>query len=183
MTWAILVESVLLGAALAMDALAASVALGAAGRRDFRWVRIALTAGFFGFFQFMMPLVGYLATGFAESIVSNYGKYVAGVLLIGIGGKMFFDRDNAEAMKFSLARLTTLAFATSIDALLIGVSFRCLHRTDILLELVIIGVVTALISAAGCLVGRWSGKLLGNHCAVLGALVLIALGVKVIIFS
>ena len=116
MTWAILVESVLLGVALAMDALAASVALGAAGRRDFRWVRIALTAGFFGFFQFMMPLVGYLATGFAESIVSNYGKYVAGVLLIGIGGKMFFDRDNAEAMKFSLARLTTLAFATSMGA-------------------------------------------------------------------
>lgn len=183
MTWAILVESVLLGVALAMDALAASVALGAAGRRDFRWVRIALTAGFFGFFQFMMPLVGYLATGFAESIVSNYGKYVAGVLLIGIGGKMFFDRDNAEAMKFSLPRLTTLAFATSIDALLIGVSFRCLHRADILLELVIIGVVTALISAAGCLVGRWSGKLLGNHCTVLGALVLILLGLKVIIFS
>ena len=183
MTWAILVESVLLGVALAMDALAASVALGAAGRRDFRWVRIALTAGFFGFFQFMMPLVGYLATGFAESIVSNYGKYVAGVLLIGIGGKMFFDRDNAEAMKFSLARLTTLAFATSIDALLIGVSFRCMLRAVIMLDLVIIGVVTALISAAGCLVGRWSGKLLGNHCAVLGALVLIALGVKVIIFS
>ena len=183
MTWAIFVESVLLGVALAMDALAASVALGAAGRRDFRWVRIALTAGFFGFFQFMMPLVGYLATGFAESIVSNYGKYVAGVLLIGIGGKMFFDRDNAEAMKFSLPRLTTLAFATSIDALLIGVSFRCLHRADILWELVIIGVVTAIISAVGCLVGRWSGKLLGNHCTVLGALVLILLGLKVIIFS
>ena len=185
MTWAILTESVLLGVALAMDALAASVALGAAGRRDFRWVRIALTAGFFGFFQFMMPLVGYLATGFAESIVQNYGKYVAGALLIGIGVKMFFDRDNAEAMKFSLPRLTTLAIATSIDALLIGVSFRCLHRgfTDILSELVIIGVVTAIISAAGCLVSRWSGKLLGNHCTVLGALVLIMLGLKVIIFG
>lgn len=183
MTLGIFTEALLLGAALAMDALAASVALGAAGRKNFNWKRIALTAGFFGFFQFMMPLIGYMVSGLAEDLIQNCGKYVAGALLIGIGIKMFFDRNNEEAMKFSLPRLTTLAFATSIDALLIGVSFRCLHRTDIMPELLIIGIVTALISAGGCLVGRWSGRLLGNHCAILGALVLVALGIKVIIFG
>lgn len=57
MTWGIFIEGVLLGAALAMDALAASVALGAAGRRSFSWTRVLITAGFFGFFQFIMPLI------------------------------------------------------------------------------------------------------------------------------
>lgn len=176
-------EGFLLGVALAMDALAASVALGAAGRRDFSWVRIGLTAGFFGFFQFLMPLVGFIGSGFAGELAQLCGRWLAGGLLIGIGVKMFFDRDNAEAMKFSLPRITTLAFATSIDALLVGVSFRCLERCGIIPELLIIGVVTFMISAVGCLVGRWSGRLLGNHCAILGAAVLVMLGLKVMIFS
>ena len=86
-------------------------------------------------------------------------------------------------MKFSLPRVTTLAIATSIDALVVGVSFRCLERTGIIPELLIIGIVTFLISAAGCLIGRWSGKLLGNRCTILGAAVLVLLGLKIIIFS
>ena len=183
MTWGIFIEGVLLGAALAMDALAASVALGAAGRRSFAWTRVLITAGFFGFFQFLMPLIGFLGSSFAEKLVHSCGNWIAGILLIGIGAKMFFDRDNAEAMKFSLPRVTTLAIATSIDALVVGVSFRCLERTGIIPELLIIGVVTFLISAAGCLIGRWSGKLLGNRCTILGAAVLVLLGLKIIIFS
>ena len=183
MTWGIFIEGVLLGVALAMDALAASVALGAAGRRSFAWTRVLITAGFFGFFQFIMPLIGFLGSSFAEKLVHSCGNWIAGILLIGIGIKMFFDRDNAEAMKFSLPRVTTLAIATSIDALVVGVSFRCLERTGIIPELLIIGIVTFLISAAGCLIGRWSGKLLGNRCTILGAAVLVLLGLKIIIFS
>ncbi|MBO5721512.1 MAG: manganese efflux pump, partial [Lentisphaeria bacterium] len=135
------------------------------------------------FFQFLMPLIGFLGSSFAEKLVHSCGNWIAGILLIGIGIKMFFDRDNAEEMKFSLPRVTTLAIATSIDALVVGVSFRCLERTGIIPELLIIGIVTFLISAAGCLVGRWSGKLLGNRCTVMGAAVLILLGLKIIIFS
>lgn len=183
MTLAILIEAILLGAALAMDAMAASVALGAAGRLEFNWKKIVITAGFFGFFQFSMPLIGFIGSGFAEEAVAQYGKWIAGILLMGIGGKMFFDRNDSEAHKFSLQKVTVLAFATSIDALLVGVGFRCLHRTSILPEIIIIGVITALISAGGCLLGRWSGRMLGNHCSILGAAVLIMLGIKIIIFN
>ena len=176
-------EAALIGVALAMDALAASVALGAAGKKSFDWKKIVLTAGFFGFFQFFMPLVGFYGSSFAESIAQNYGKWIAGALLILIGGKMFLDRNDEQQQIFSLQKLTILAFATSIDALLIGISYRCMHHTSIFAEVIIIGIVTALISTVGCIVGRMSGKILGNHCTILGALVLIALGIKVIIFS
>ena len=186
MNIAIITEAVFIGVALAMDALAASVALGAAGRKSFDWRKIAITAGFFGFFQFLMPLIGFIGSSFAEHLVYNYGSIVAGVLLILIGGKMFFDKadDSDDGKKsFSLQKLFVLALATSIDALLVGVSFRCLHRTSIIADIIIIGVVTALISAAGCLAGRWSGKLLGKHCPFLGGGVLVMLGLKVIFFS
>lgn len=183
MTGGILIEALLIGCALAMDALAASVALGAAGKADFNWKKITLTAGFFGFFQFFMPLAGFYGSGFIENAVQACGKWVAGALLIGIGGKMFFDRDDEKSKVFSLSKLIILAFATSIDALFIGVSYRCLHRICILPDTLVIGIVTFLISVAGCIAGRISGKHLGNHCTTLGALVLISLGLKVIIFS
>ena len=178
-------EAVFIGVALAMDALAASVALGAAGRKSFDWRKIALTAGFFGFFQFLMPLIGFIGSSFAEHLVYDYGSIVAGILLILIGGKMFFDKADEEGSQdsFSLQKLLVLAIATSIDALLVGVSFRCLHRTSIIADIIIIGAVTALISAAGCLAGRWSGQLLSKHCPYLGGRVLVMLGLKVIFFS
>lgn len=183
MTWSNFIEAVLMGSALAMDALAASVALGAANRRRFYWTRIALTAGTFGFFQFFMPLIGFYASSFAEKVVNQYGSWITGLLLIGIGSKMFFDGRDERVRAFSFKQLFILALATSIDALLVGVSYRCMQRGSVWWDVIVIGIVTMLISAAGCIVGRWSGKLLGKHCAVLGALVLIMLGIKVIIWS
>ncbi len=183
MTWANIAEAVFLGAALAMDAMTVSVALGASGRKAFDWKKIILTAGTFGFFQFLMPLIGFIGSCFAEHLVYNYGSIVAGVLLILIGGKMFFEKADDESQAFSIPKLLVLALATSIDALVVGVSYRCMHRSDILWDLVIIGVVTMFISLMGCLAGRWSGKLLGNHCSYLGGGVLIMLGLKVIFFN
>ena len=181
MTLAILIEAILLGAALAMDAMAASVALGAADRLEFNWKKIVVTAGFFGFFQFSMPLIGFIGSGFAEEAVAQYGKWIAGILLMGIGGKMFFDGKNEKTKRFSLQQLTVLAFATSLDALLVGVSFQFQHRSNILPDSLIIGAVTFAIAIAACALGRWSGKLLGKNCVWPAALVLIMLGLKVII--
>ena len=159
-----LTEAVFIGAALAMDAMAASVALGASNRERFTWQKIAITAGTFGFFQFLMPLIGFIGSSFAEKIVQNYGSIVAGILLILIGGKMLFDKAEDEKKSFSISKVLLLGVATSIDALLVGVSFRCLHRTSIIADITVIGIVTAIISLAGCLAGRCSGKFLGKHC-------------------
>ena len=174
------VEAVLLGVALAMDALAVSVALGSTQRRRFTWDKIAITAAFFGFFQFFMPVLGFYGSSFAENIVADYGRWVAGVLLMLIGIKMFFEQEENDRKKFSLSQLTVLAIATSIDALLVGVSFRCLHRSGIILSALIIGIETWFLSGCGCLLGRWSGRLLGKHCIWLGAAVLTMLGIKII---
>ena len=176
-------EVLLLGAALAMDALAVSVALGAAQGSQFRWKNAALAVILFGFFQFFMPLAGFVGSSFAEHLIANYGNIAAGILLMIIGGKMFMDRNDETQTVFSLYKIFTLAIATSIDALLVGVSYRCLHRAEILSDALIIGAITALICAIGCLAGRWSGKLLGKHCATVGALVLVIIGVKVIFFG
>ena len=179
----IILEAVLVGGALAMDAVAASVALAAAGRWTFTLRRMLLTAGLFGLFQLFMPLIGFYASSWAGDLVSSYGKYIAGILLIAIGSKMFFDGQDNKKLRFSIQQLVILAFATSLDALLVGVSYSFQHRAAIWLDVVIIGAVTFILSLLGCLTGRWSSKLLGKNCSWPGALVLVLLGVKVMIFS
>ena len=76
-----------------------------------------------------------------------------------------------------------LAFATSIDALLVGVGFACLGKTSILGDVVLIGCTTAVISALGCQLGKTSGKLIGSHCNWIGGLVLILIGVKTVVWG
>ena len=84
---------------------------------------------------------------------------------------------------FNFVRLIVLSFATSIDALLIGVGYACLKRESILADVLIIGFVTFLISGAGCIAGRRGGRLIGNRCEALGGLVLIGIGVKVLLLD
>ncbi len=177
------IEVLLIGVSLSMDALAVSLALGAVERSNFNWKKIALTAFFFGFFQFMMPVTGWFGGSLCGEIVRTYGRIVAAILLCGIGGKMIHDRNEEEHPEFGLKQLTMLAFATSIDALLIGVGFACLGRTGIIADSVVIGITTFLISAAGCVAGRLSGNLFGSRCNLLGGLVLIGIGIKVLFFG
>ena len=189
------IEAVLMGVSLAMDALAVSVALGATGRQKFTWKHIALTAFFFGAFQFMMPMIGWFGGSLCGHIVQHCGSYIATALLAFIGGKMIYEavkhKDDKEAEELSneagegyhLWRLTVLAFATSIDALLVGVSYACIGTecAHVTIDSTIIGVVTALISAGGGVFGRVCGNILGNKCEILGGAVLICIAIKVLV--
>ena len=85
------IEPVLLGVSLAMDALAVSLALGAVERNNFNWRKILATALSFGVFQSLMPTVGWLGGSLFGSLVQTYGRYVAALLLFGIGGKMVWE--------------------------------------------------------------------------------------------
>ena len=80
----------------------------------------------------------------------------------------------------TLRQLILLAFATSIDAFLIGVSYACLGRTSILLDVTVIGLTTFVISAIACTAGRFLGRFLGERCTIVGGLILIGLGLKVL---
>ena len=176
-------ETGLIGIALSMDALAVSIVLGAAEPGRMTWKRICIIALFFGVFQAVMPLIGWYGCSLT-GLIRETGHYFAAGLLGLIGGKMIYDRKEEHAAVFALPRLLLLALATSIDAFLVGVSVACLKRTAIYGDVLLIGLITFLISAAGCLAGRSWGKLLKTeHCMLLGGLVLIAIGVKTALFS
>ena len=181
--WEYIIEAFFLGVALAMDALAASVALSASNRKKFNISKMLMTAGAFGLFQLLMPLGGFYSSALCGDFFKSYAKWIAGFMLILLGGKMFFERDDEEKAVFSMWKLLALAFATSIDAFLIGISYRFMNHSNIFMEVCIIGAVTFVISSAGCVAGKLSGKMLGSRCTILGALVLIMLGIKVILFS
>ncbi|MBQ7400871.1 MAG: manganese efflux pump, partial [Lentisphaeria bacterium] len=105
------------------------------------------------------------------------------LLLAGIGGKMIWDSGKEEKVSFGIKALLLLAIATSIDAFLVGISFACLGEVHIIPEVTLIGITTFLISLGGCFGGRFSGRLLGSKCEVIGGLVLIALAVKTLILG
>ena len=97
---------------------------------------------------------------------------------------MIWDRNREEKVHFGLKELTVLAFATSIDAFLTGISFACLGRNNILTEAMLIGITTFLISIGGCIAGRYSSRLFKtSRCILIGGLMLIAIGLKIAFFG
>lgn len=162
----------------------------ASGHTLFSWDKIVLTAALFGAFQAMMPALGWFGSGLCGDIVRDLGKYAAGILLALVAAQMLWEgfskkEDAPEKAVCSLFRLIVLAFATSIDAFLVGVSYTFLGRTgrDIAGDVLIIGAVTAAISAAGCVCGRMFGNRLGNRSSVLGGLVLLGIAAKITFFG
>lgn len=181
------IETLLIGISLSMDALAVSIALGAAERRNFTPWKIFITAFSFGMFQAIMPTLGWFGGTLLGEIVQRYGKIVACVLLAGLGAKMIYEACKHDEEKpvegFNFTRLMVLSFATSIDALLVGVGYACLQRTGILLDVTIIGCTTFLISACGCLGGCAGGHHFGNKFEILGGAVLVLIGIKILFFG
>ena len=159
------------------------------GIETLTWDKIVLVAAFFGIFQAVMPTVGWFASGLCGGFVQRLGRIAAGLLLAFVAVQMFregFSKAEAPEKRIgvcSLRRLIVLSFATSIDALLVGVSYACLGRTDILGDVLVIGAVTAAISAVGCVSGRVFGDRLGSRSSILGGGVLLAIAVKIMFYG
>ena len=159
------------------------------GHRLLTWDKIVLTAAFFGAFQVIMPAVGWFGSGLCGGLVQKLGRIAAGLLLAFVAAQMLregFSKEEEPANRIgvcSLRRLVVLSFATSIDALLVGVSYACLGRTNIAGDVLIIGAVTAAISAAGCVSGRMFGNRFGNRSSILGGLVLLGIAAKIMFFG
>ena len=159
------------------------------GVETLTWDKIVLVAASFGVFQALMPTVGWFASGLCGGLVQKLGRIAAGVLLALVAVQMFREgfskaEDPAKVIGVcSLRRLIVLSFATSIDALLVGVSYACLGRTDITGDVLVIGAVTAAVSAAGCVSGRVFGDRLGSRSSIVGGGVLLAIAVKIMFFG
>lgn len=182
----IIIEAILLGVGLAMDAFSVSVSDGIFLGRP-KAGQVIKIAFFFGAFQFIMPVIGYAAGSTFAGIIETFDHWVAFLLLVLIGGKMvweaFFDtEDKTEEIKNPLAfkTLLLLAIATSIDALAVGVTFATID-SPVFLSSAIIGAVTFIISAAGVIIGSKFGDMFGKKAEIAGGIILILIGLKILI--
>ena len=179
-----MIEVLLLAFALSMDAFAVSIGLGSKQNSEYR--SLALKAGlFFGIFQAIMPLIGYLGGKGVLGFVSSYASYIAFGLLLLIGAKMIYEGVN-EGVEEEIAKITnkimlTLAIATSIDAMAAGFSLMLLDLNP-LLSCGIIGLTTFIISFAGVYVGKLTGKWLESKAEIFGGVVLVAIGFRILFF-
>jgi putative Mn2+ efflux pump MntP len=176
----------LLAFGLAMDAAAVSAARGLATPK-LQTRHAVLVALFFGGFQALMPLLGWILGQQLGPIVAAWDHWIAFVLLVGIGAKMLWEArpsaaaDAAESRDlFALREMFVLAIATSLDAFAVGVMLPMLNA-PLILSLVTIGVVTAMLSVFGLYAGRHFGAMLGRRLDAVGGLVLVGLGVKILV--
>lgn len=184
------VELLIIAIGLSMDAFAVSIGKGLSLKK----IKLshALKVGlWFGGFQALMPLIGYiLGSTFAE-IVSTFDHWVAFVLLSLIGGNMIKeslenDSDNdcdcnkKDKNGFGLTTMFTLAVATSIDALAIGVTFA-FFKVAIFPAIITIGITTFLFSVAGLKIGHIFGCKYKSHAELFGGVILILIGLKILI--
>ena len=167
---------------LAMDAFSVSLAGGAALKKDIAKTAV-LTGLMFGFFQFAMPVIGWLVGAPISSIINPYGYWIVVALFFFIGGKMIYDAVKGEEEGVSLIGfkvLTLLAIATSIDALAVGISYGLIGEA-ILLPSIIIGLVAFVFSFAGVLAGHKLSDVLGSKMEIFGGIVLILIGLKFLV--
>jgi manganese efflux pump family protein len=176
-----MIELSLLAIALSMDAFAVSIGLGAQHPTD--KIKVGLLAGlYFGFFQGLMPLIGYWGGKSLLEWTAVFTSWIAFGLLCAIGGKMIYESSQTDENKFDKklthSILLILAIATSIDAMAAGFALNLLD-VSILGACLLIGLVTFLFSVVGVYAGNKSGTLLGNKAEFLGGIVLILIGLKI----
>lgn len=173
----------ILAVALAMDSVAVSIAIGSK-YKDLLISKALFAAAVFGFFQGAMPIAGYfIGISFAD-YVQAYDHWIAFVLLVGLGGKMLYEayqnEFDDEVTDLSTKTLITLAIATSIDAMAIGVTFAFL-QTDILTAASVIALVTFVLCVIAVYIGKKLGSLLESKAEMIGGIILIGLGCKILI--
>ena len=169
--------------ALALDAFSVSITAGLFNKKpDFGYYfRLSFH---FGFFQFIMPVLGYFLGTYLGKYVRSVDHWIAFGLLIAIGIKMIYDSysDSGFKKKKDPSRgftLIFLAIATSIDALAIGITLGILNK-DVFFPSLVIGVVCMIFSVLGIVIGKTIGKFF-NRIEIFGGVILILIGLKILI--
>jgi putative Mn2+ efflux pump MntP len=180
-----LLEIVLIALGLAMDAFAVSITLGLSTKKP-KPREVIIPGAYFGFFQLLMPLIGYFAGVYFAAKIQNADHWVAFVLLGFIGGKMIKDSfakekngEKAGKSSFGFVKMLILALATSIDALAIGVTFA-FFEVNIYAAVLIIGIITFFISMLGVVIGSIFGVKFRSKAEFIGGAVLVLIGVKIV---
>ena len=183
-----ILTDILLGASLSVDAFAVTVGEGLSSSQN-RLKNALKNSMYFGLFQALMPLIGFYLAGTVSGKIMSLGPYISFFMLAFVGGKLLVDstrgktdeeKSAAAQGKFSHSKAIVLALATSIDALAVGVSFA-FTESSVILPCAIIGATTFIICALGGLLCARLPKGSGKTAGIIGGLVLIGIGVKLLV--
>ena len=182
-------ELALIGVGLSMDAFAVSICKGLSMRKVDKKYMLVLAA-FFGRFQALMPTLGWFLGSQFQTYITAIDHWIAFILLTLIGGKMILDvikekGENEEvcpddSVRIDLKEFFLLAVATSIDALAVGITFAFL-QVKLSSSVTIIGCITFCFTIAGVLIGNVFGTKFKDKATILGGVILIAIGVKILL--
>jgi len=177
-------EIIIIAIGLAMDASAVSLAAAAAGFAKDARAKFRLSFHF-GLFQFLMPVLGWFLGIRFVSHFKAFDHWIAFALLLYLGIKMIYSSSNGTPVpvvcnEIRVTEIITQSFATSIDALAVGLSLALLN-VNIVLPVIIIGITTFLFSVAGLYIGNYSGKKFRRGSEMIGGILLILIGVKILI--
>lgn len=178
------IELIFTAVALAMDAFAVAICKGLSTEK----VRInhtVITGAWFGGFQALMPLIGYLLGSTFEKYITDIDHWIAFALLGLLGINMIKEALSKHEEKvdssFSHSVMLTMAIATSIDALAVGITFALLPNVNIWLAIGLVGIITFVISAIGVNIGSVFGAKHKRTAELIGGIVLIAIGAKILL--
>lgn len=178
-------ELLLIAVGLSMDAFAVAVCKGLAMRRT-DWKQAGIIALFFGGFQALMPLIGWVLGRQFEQYITSFDHWIAFILLVIIGGKMIWEalhegeEEEACDPRLDMKELLGMAVATSIDALAVGITFAFL-QVQILPSVTLIGVTTFILSFVGVAIGRKIGGKMTKIAQIAGGVVLVLIGLKILL--
>ncbi len=178
-----ILEIILISVGLAMDAFAVAICKGLSMKK-MSWKKALIIGAYFGIFQMVMPIIGFmLGMGFS-SLLENIDHWIAFILLSFIGGKMIkeaFQEEEKTNDSVDFKTMFMLAVATSIDALAVGVTYAFLDVTNCIEAFSSIGVITFVLSVIGVKIGNKFGNKYGANAEFAGGLILIFMGVKILL--
>ena len=176
-------EILLIAIGLAMDAFAVSICKGLSMKK-MSWKKAIIVGIYFGIFQALMPVLGYFLGTTFESLVTKIDHWVAFALLVFIGFNMwkeaFGKSEEEQNDSVDFKTMVILAIATSIDALAVGITFAFL-KVNMLVATLIIGITTFIICVIGVKIGNKFGDKYERKAEVVGGLILILMGIKILI--
>lgn len=178
-----IIEILLISISLAMDAFAVSICKGVSMKK-MNWKKAIIIGLYFGGYQMLMPIIGYMLGKGFENVVASIDHWIAFILLAGIGANMikeaFSDESDKVNDNIDVKTMILLAIATSIDALAVGITFAFL-KVNLILAISLIGIVAFTLSVIGTKIGNRFGDKYGNKACLVGGVILILMGIKILI--
>lgn len=177
-------EMLFMSVGLGMDAFAVAVCKGLSMLK-MKWKKAIVIALYFGFFQALMPIIGYLLGNKLNSVVTQVDNYIAFFLIVAVGINMLveaFKKDSEDDIteNIDFKTMIILAIATSIDALAVGITFAFLD-VNVMETVFTIGIITFLLSLIGVKIGNLFGEKYKKHAQIAGGVILILIAIKILL--